>query len=163
MSISDSVLPKTGFRPYLKPYWNVTLKHLHAVMREKRRNWITDGRPRGHNHLSYSQYKTSKRLFRAQHRLCAEQYLIEVNAEIDRAAEMNSSFFFWKKVNSRRKQSHSIAGSEIRFDGKTCRDPEQIASEWGGYFRKLYTESESPDLDSDFKVRIDEQVRVITS
>ena len=97
MSISDSVLPTTGFRPYLKPYWDVTLKHLHAVMLQKRRNWITDGRPRGHNYLSDSHYKTSKRLFRTQDKPLVEQYLIEVNAEIDQAAEMNSSFFLEKE------------------------------------------------------------------
>ena len=86
-------------------------------MREKRRKWIADRRPRGQNFLSYLQYKTSKRLFRAQHRLCADQYLMEINAEIDQAAEMDSNFF-WKKVNSRRQQSHSYAGSEIQFDDK---------------------------------------------
>ena len=160
--VSESVLPKTCFRRYLKPYWNANLKQLHAVMREKRRHWIADGRPRGQQFQSYIMYKSAKRMFRAQHRLCAEQYLNEVNAEIDQAAEMNSSFF-WRKVNSRRKQSHSNAGSEIRFGDNVCRDPEQIASEWGGYFRKLYEESESPDFDSDFKSSIDSQVHDITS
>ena len=33
----------------------------------------------------------------------------------------------------------------------------------GGYFWKLYTESASPDFDSDFKVSIDEKVGDITS
>ena len=30
-------LPKTKFKPFLKPYWDNVLKNLHAVMREKRR------------------------------------------------------------------------------------------------------------------------------
>ena len=39
-TVSDMILPKTKFRPYLKPYWDRNLKDLHAAMREKRRKGI---------------------------------------------------------------------------------------------------------------------------
>ena len=81
-------------------------------MREKRRKWFIDGRLRGHNYISYSEYKHANRLFRSHHGVCAENFLLEINSEIDNAAEADSNFF-WKRVNSRRKQSHSHAGSDL--------------------------------------------------
>ena len=53
-------------------------------------------------------------------------YLKTQNEEIDRAAEVNSEYF-WKLVN-KRKNSNSVTniGSEIKFDSHTCRDPEEI-------------------------------------
>ncbi|MCG7879141.1 MAG: reverse transcriptase domain-containing protein [Candidatus Thiodiazotropha endolucinida] len=160
VSVSDAVLPKTCFRSYLKPYWDRTLKDLHAVMRGKRRKWISEGRHQGNHYLSYLEHKASKRNFRAHHRLCAENYLSEINDEIDQAAEVDSSFF-WKKVNSRRQQSNSHAGSELKFANRVCRDPAEIVSEWGCYFRKLYSPNVSTNFDPLFKVSVDRRVHHI--
>ena len=55
---SDRVLSRTKFRPYLKPYWDSTLKDLHAIIRDKRRTWVRAGRPRGQTHPSYREYKS---------------------------------------------------------------------------------------------------------
>ncbi|MCG8035004.1 MAG: reverse transcriptase family protein, partial [Candidatus Thiodiazotropha taylori] len=106
------------------------------------------------------EYKASKRNFRAHHRLCAENYLSEINDEIDQAAEVDSSFF-WKKVNSRRQQSNSHAGSELKFANRVCRDPAEIVSEWGCYFRKLYSPNVSTNFDPLFKVSVDRRVHHI--
>ena len=97
VNISDSVLPKTKFRHFLKPYWDQQFKDLHAVMRQRRREWILDGRPRNNDHSSYRRYKGAKCLFRFQHRKCAQNYLNELNRVIDDAAELDSAFF-WKKL-----------------------------------------------------------------
>ena len=75
-SASDLTLPTTKFRPYLKPYWDRALKDLHAAMREKRRVWVREGRPRGRNYVSYNEYKCSKQLFCAHHRTCAERFYL---------------------------------------------------------------------------------------
>ena len=157
---SDLTLPKTKFRPYLKPYWDRALKDLHAAMREKRRVWVREGRPRGRNYVSYNEYKSSKRLFRAHHRACAERFLLELNAEIDQAAEVDSNLF-WKKVNSRRHKSHSHTGSEIKFGDNVCREPEDIVSGWGCYFKKLYSENENPYYDRLFEVQVNSKVESI--
>ena len=160
IEVSDSVLPKSQFKPYLKPYWDSTLKDLHAAMRGKRRNWIRDGQPRGHNHISYREYKATKCLFRAYHRKCAEQFLTELDSDIDQAAELDCAVF-WKKVNSRRNFSCTNAGSEIKFGNIICRDPESIASGWGDYFRELYTDSDRPHYDSSFKREVEMRVKGI--
>ena len=52
---------------------DIHLKDLHAVMRQRRRDWILAGKPRGDNDESYRQYKHAKRQFRNQHRKCAEK------------------------------------------------------------------------------------------
>ena len=120
----------------------------------------SSGRPRGCNNSSYTDHKQAKRLFRSQHRVCAETYFIEINAEIDQAAEVDSGFF-WKKVNSRRQQSQTHAGSELRVGDKVCRDPEDIVSGWGCYFQKLYSESNSTMFDLIFKNDADVNMRHI--
>ena len=150
-------LPKTKFRPFLKPYWDPVLKNLHAVMRDKRRNWIRDGRPRGVQFLTYREYKTAKTLFRAHHRRCAENYLTELNMEIDKAAKIDSAVF-WKKVNNRRKTSHTSAGSELNYNGNVCRDPSEIVDGWGQYFFNLYSDTHRDHYDVEFQAHVEERV-----
>ena len=160
VNISDSVLPKTKFRHFLKPYWDQQLKDLHAVMRQRRREWILDGRPRNNDHSSYRRYKGAKCLFRFQHRKCAQNYLNELNREIDDAAELDSAFF-WKKINNRRKSKSSSAGSEVEFNGQMCRDPQQIVTGWGQYFQNLYSDTEREHFDAQFKSQVDHQMQGI--
>ncbi len=59
----DSCIPKSNYKPFLKPYWNSSLKDLHKHEMEMRQAWMSDGRPRGHDHPSYSNYKLAKRRF----------------------------------------------------------------------------------------------------
>ena len=157
---SDTTLPKTKFKPYLKPYWDRVMKDLHATMREKRRKWIHDGRPRGMQFLSYKEYKSAKTLFRAHHRRCAEKYLIELNIQIDQATELDSGAF-WKKVNNRRMASHTSAGSEIKFRDKVCRGPAEIAAGWGQYFCELYSDLDRAHYDSNFQSYVERKVNSI--
>lgn len=139
------------------------MKDLHAGMREKRRKWISEGRPRGVAFLSYKEYKTAKSLFRAHHRRCVENFLMELNFEIDEAAEVDSAVF-WKKVNSKRKTSQTNAGSEIKFRDRTYRDPAEVAFEWGNYFCELYSDTERNQYDQQFKNCVEEKVtNIITT
>ncbi|MCG7876973.1 MAG: reverse transcriptase domain-containing protein, partial [Candidatus Thiodiazotropha endolucinida] len=161
ITASDTTLPKTKFKPYLKPYWDRVLKDLHAAMREKRRIWISHGRPRGVQFETYKDYKSAKALFRAHHRRCAENFLIELNSEIDQAAELDSAAF-WKRVNYRRKTSHTSAGCEIKFCDVVCRDPAEIASGWGQYFRNLYSDVQRDHFDAVFHAHVEQRVKTIT-
>ena len=129
-------------------------------MREKRRIWKREGRPRGKQYLAYKQYKAAKAIFRAHHRKCAENYLMELNIEIDKAAEVDSSVF-WKKVNNRRKTSHTSAGSEMNFSGNVYRDPSEIVRGWGQYFSKLYSDTKRDHYDVEFETQVEEKVRSI--
>ena len=120
---------------------------LHKAMREKRKMWISDGRPRGISFSSYRQYKETKRIFRQYHRHCSENYLKSLNEEIDNAAGLDSRYF-WKLVNTRRKNSTSNVGAELRFNGKIFRDSQNICDQWGHYFSELYSHSENENFDT---------------
>lgn len=140
---SDRHLPHTKeFKEFLKPYWNHTLKDLHKSMREKRKIWIADNRPRGNNFTSYKNYKAAKRMFRQYHRKCAENHLRSINEEIDKAAELDCKYF-WKLVNRKRTSCANNVGNEIIFNNCTYRDPENICNQWGLYFSSLYRKSEN--------------------
>ena len=147
-SASDDHLPNSKkFNKHLKPYWDQSMKDLHKAMREKRKMWISDGRPRGISFSSYRQYKETKRIFRQYHRHCSENYLKSLNEEIDNAAGLDSRYF-WKLVNTRRKNSTSNVGAELRFNGKIFRDSQNICDQWGHYFSELYSHSENENFDT---------------
>ena len=133
-SASKEHLPhRKGFKQHLKPYWDDTLKNLHKTMRNHRRLWILNNRPRGNCFETYHCYKQSKRIFRQYHRKCAENHLKSLNVEIDRAAEVNSEYF-WKLVNRRKNSNTNNIGCELKFQNRVCRDSEEICNEWGNYF-----------------------------
>ena len=121
--ISEDCIPKSDFKHFLKPYWNKELKAAHKYMKRKRWQWKVDDKPRGERFQSYIEYKSAKCEFRKLHRCVVEQYLINLNSEID---------------NSRKKSSNSAPGSEIKFNGVTYRDPKDKLST-GEVILKIYT------------------------
>ena len=157
---SNSTLPKTNFRLYLKPYWSNYLKELLAVMREKRRNWISSGRPRGCSHSKYKMSINRQNVFFA-HSIESVLKIILMKS-IQKSTKLLKLIVdcFGKKL-IHEDNSHRHAGSELRFGEKVCRDPEDIVSEWGCYFQKLYSESNSPMFDPVFKNDVDIKTRRI--
>ena len=120
-SSSEKHLPyRKGFKQHLKPYWDDTLKDLHKSMRDLRRAWVLENRPKGDCYETYRVYKQAKRLFRQYHRKCADNHLKSLNEEIDRAAEVSSEYF-WRLVNKRKNNNSGNVGCEIIFQDKTCR------------------------------------------
>ena len=71
--------------------------------------------------------------------------------------------FSGKKVNNRRKASHTSADSEINFNGNVCRDPSEIVHGWGQYFSNLYSDTYREHYDAEFQSHVEERVRTITS
>ena len=108
---SDLFVPKTKFRRFLKPYWTDNLSSLHKNMMHVRRNWILDNRPRTTQSHTYIAYKAAKNTFRNCHRQATENYLILLNAEIDRSAELDSTTF-WKLFKMRKNKTCVSAGNE---------------------------------------------------
>jgi hypothetical protein len=145
---SDCVIPVKGFRPYLKPYWNDVLKQLHKIMAACRYRWISDGRPRDRQSVTFSVYKDAKRQFRCEHRKAANRYIDDLQREVDRCAEVDHRSFY-KLVNTKRKKSTARAGCEIQFGNETCRDPLDIADKWGDHFQSLYSHKTLPDFNED--------------
>ena len=156
-SCSAIAFPKSQFRRYLKPYWDQNLKNLHAVMRQARRQLISEGRPRDNNHSSYRKYKMTKNIFHSQHRKCADNCMSSPNAKIDQFAELDSAYF-WKRVKGRQKLSSLSTGCQIESNGRIHRDPEEIDTGWGNYFPELHSDTERSHFDPLFKSIIDTRV-----
>ena len=85
--VSGEVIPDSKFKPFLKPFWDIHLKNQHKSMKQARTIWLSEGRPRGQEYMSYREYKHTKCVFRRLYRRQADAYLNERNAEIDRAAD----------------------------------------------------------------------------
>ncbi|MCG8044308.1 MAG: reverse transcriptase family protein, partial [Candidatus Thiodiazotropha endolucinida] len=147
-SSSDCLPHRKEFNKHLKPYWDQTLKELHKLMLEKRKSWVLDDRPRGSSYISYREYKNAKRVFRQYHRVCSENYIKTLNEEIDKAAGLDSGYF-WNLVNKRRTKSSCNIGAEVRFSGRVYRDSQQICDQWKQYFHQLYSSTECDNFDTD--------------
>ena len=154
-------LPRNVFKPHLKPYWNDELKKQHRLMTEKRKLWCRDGRPRGADFNSYAEYKAMKRDFRRIHRNQIELFLTSLDADIERKAGDNSKLF-WKMVNSRRNKT-SAAGPGIRFGETIYRDQKEITEQWSRYFQDLYSPSDNPRYNSQWKATVEAHVNSVLS
>ncbi|WAR26033.1 hypothetical protein MAR_011737 [Mya arenaria] len=85
--------------------------------------WCADGRPRSAPRL---------------HRNSVNQYLIKLDQELDRKAEVNSEDF-WSLVKRRRSSKKNLVGAGLNFDGTVFRDPSVITGKWAEYIQDLYT------------------------
>ena len=150
---NDKCLPKSKFKHFLKPYWDDELKQVCKLSKTKRRNWISDGKPRGMEHSSYAEYKNAKRILRKTHRKKVQQYMSKQYDELDRYADIDSTLF-WKCINRRRNKFKSAVGNELVFNGTTFRDPKLINENWARFFKSLYSPSEDAHFDAEYKEQI---------
>lgn len=146
---SRTHIPSTKYCSYLKPYWGIELKRLHNQMKDKRHNWVREGRPRSELADSFKQYKLAKRAFRRCHRTEDRKFMRKTFDDIDYAATINSPLF-WKLLKAKSSRKASLAGGELIFNNKTYRDPNGITGAWGGYFAELYSDTEHEDYDPTF-------------
>lgn len=144
--------PRSKFKHFLKPYWDIELKSVCKISKIKRRLWILDGKPRGNEHKSYTEYKGAKRELRKIHRRKVSQYLSKQLDDIDKYADIDSTLF-WKCINRRRKPSRTAAGNELVFHNKVYREPQSINEQWAQYFEDLYTPTENATFKEDFKIK----------
>jgi hypothetical protein len=97
LSTANEVFPKTRYNLHTKPYWNSEVKSTHTKERTMRKIWVQDGRPRGMQYKSYSEYKRAKRDFRHIQQHANEQYIQETNHDINNAAGCDLRLF-WKMI-----------------------------------------------------------------
>jgi len=132
------VIPVKTYRRHLKPYWVTELSDAHQRMKASRTLWCRAGRPRGQQFPEYVQYKTAKQSFRHEHRRCANSYLTDLDNKLENDA-VEDTVSFWRSVNARKKSNCVKVGDGIQFDGKMFRSREDIVTQWGQYFKNLYT------------------------
>ncbi|MES9879758.1 MAG: reverse transcriptase family protein [Sedimenticola sp.] len=160
LDAANRSIPKRKFVRFLKPYWNNNIQEAHKYMKNLRMQWISDGRPRGDNYPSYVNYKEAKRSFRNLHRRQVDNYLTNINSEIDASAEFDRNYF-WRLVNARRNKSCASPGVEMMFDNEITREPSTITEGWGQYFQKLYEPSNEAHYSTNFKSQINNDLLVI--
>lgn len=117
----EANLPKSRFNSFAKPYWNADLKDAHTESRRLRRSWIAEGRPRGHHHKSYHEYKLAKSKFRAKQRLASNLYLDNIYDELNKTAETDFRLF-WKQLKKLKRRSNetcqSLKINNVSYEGE---------------------------------------------
>ena len=72
---AEESIPVNSYNPHTKPYWSKNVKTAHKREREARKVWVSQGRPRGMQFKTYSDYKRAKRDFRIIQNATYEQYI----------------------------------------------------------------------------------------
>lgn len=151
---ADIAIPKCGYNPHTKPYWNTEVKHAHDNERKLRTIWVTEGRPRGMQHKSYREYKAAKTQFRRAQQTANEQYLQKCYDDLNEAAECDIRLF-WKLSKQFKKRTSKVY-PEIIFKDKVHNRPESIANCFADYFYELYQPNNDDSFDCENKKSVDE-------
>ena len=99
-------VPLKPFNKYAKPYWTREVKSAHEVSRSRRKDWLAEGKPRGSQHQSYTNYKNAKASFRRIQRHESEKYFDKVFSDLDEAAGLDYRLFWrlLKKIQNKPNQ-----------------------------------------------------------
>lgn len=109
---AETLLPRSKFNKRAKPYWCKQVKEAHTVARSMRRQWISAGRPRGHHHLSYHQYKLAKCNFRRIQRENQLEYENKMHDELNQAAELDYRLF-WKLLKRNKVKPNGVCAQLV--------------------------------------------------
>ena len=99
-------IPESEFKTFLKPYWNKGVKESHKKAKQKRKQWILEGKPRGPNFQTYSNYKEAKKEIQKTHTQSYNDYVKQCANEIDEASECYIRLF-WKLITRTRNQKRT--------------------------------------------------------
>lgn len=106
-AVAFKTTPVSRYKPYLKPEWTPKLKQLHDMKRQKRRIWISEGRPRGMCHESYKEYRTISTLSKSSATSWISTKLPKCNVRL-----------FWKLIKRQRPHSSCVC-PEVEFGNMT--------------------------------------------
>ena len=130
-------LPHNKYNKHLKPYWTDNVKEAHRIARFKRRLRITEGRPRGSNHTSYTEYKLAKARFQKLQRIESNAYMERVHNDLDEAAGLDYRLF-WRILRSRKRKTKTFCNTLIVDD--TCYEsPEDVSSGFRKFYENYFT------------------------
>lgn len=154
---ADQMLPRIVYNKKIKPYWTAKLNRLKKISRQKFKNWISEGRPRGMQYASYADYKRAKSVYRRENRNAARRTEQQEFDEISNASEIDH-VKFWRYVN-RKRGNRRKRNVRLKFNGETVSDPHKLADLWADYYELLFTPSLK--FDEQFKMKIDSEVECV--
>ena len=106
----------TQFRKELrKSYWTPNLSACSREVKHYRKRWIEQGKPRGHGHQSFEDYKEAKRKFRMKQ--CRAIYEVEIKCfeGLENQHDVDRTTFF-RKI-SRMRKAQGTTSSALEVDG----------------------------------------------
>ena len=152
---SDSSLSRRSYCKFLKPYWTPVLKAMHKDLMLARFRWTTNGKPR-RGHL-INEYKSRKRAFRRSLRKSAHDYEKGEFERVEKLSELDQQGF-WKVLSAKGQKGRNKRNCEMCFDNVVVTSHDDILSGWQRYFADLYSFSENPCFDENFKQYVDSKV-----
>ena len=156
LNSAKNTLPHKEFKNNLNPYWkHGQVKNKHNTMRQTRKIWTENGKPRGMEHETYRNYKESKKSFKREMESAQKQYMDEQFKQLNEKAEIDIGLFFKAIREQRRKESRA---GELRVDGKIVRDTDQVLKAWTDHYSSLAKPSEKIHFDEVFKLSIEEKI-----
>ena len=144
----DKRLPRSKFRPHIKPYW---CSELDALKRDKVASfkaWKDVGRPRDPSSTIFVQYKTSKKAFIKRLRQLGREYENEDILDTIRTSDVNRNRF-WNKLKKARSDVSPDVFSIKDVNGKIHHDSHGVLKIWKEHFSKLGKPKDDPRYDSE--------------
>ena len=116
------------------------------------RLWLADGRLRGRNHKTFSDYKDVKTRFRHIQRNESETYSNKVFEDLDMAAGLDYRLF-WRQLRKLKGKPRS-ACSKLVYDNTTYDTTNGIANGFSTFFEHIFNDESSSSSNID-----DENIR----
>ena len=133
-------LPRHSCKTGTKPYWSKGLND-HAKNKKRAwREWVSAGKPRDLNQITWLNYKERKRVLRKAQRHAQFIYECKYIEKIEKSENIDSKLF-WHLINKRIKP-RSISCNPLKKDnGEYVSDPTEIIKCWKNHFNDIYTPS----------------------
>ena len=123
--------------PHIKPYWTSEVKKAHKNARQKRKIWVSEGKPRGMVYEAYKNYKTAKSEFRSIQQKAIYDHENNTFAELNNAAEHDIRLF-WRLFKGTKGKKSNVC-YKLKYNNVEARDPQTIAYLFSDYFKMLYS------------------------
>ena len=128
----------------------------HKEQRNKRSEWIAQGRPRHRDNVFFASYKESKSRFRKLQKAAIANVELKYYIDLDSSAACDMRYF-WHLVNKRRKIKSSNV-SKIKSNGQVLNSPDKISDAFATSFAELFTPKDTGNFDDGFKTWVERKV-----
>ena len=142
----SNMLPKSKYRPNVRPYWNEKLKLLKKTKVVNYRNWVAKGRPRDTNCHEWIEHKKSKKAFRKELKFVQKEYEKSEIENLLRSAEGDKNKF-WRSIKRSRRSTQSNSYAVKNKAGIVVQDLTEAVKVWKDHFSGLCTEKKETRFD----------------
>lgn len=138
ISETSLLLPQSGYKRHLKPYWSVELTELSKANKHAFSEWKKAGRPHEKENKLFCDYKKAKKEFRQNQRKHQYEYELRGMNELENTGFIDNKLF-WSLVNKSRKITRKRVGLLRDINGDIVTDVDKIRNIWANHFITLFT------------------------